>query len=105
MRFTAEVIHQCPRPHEDDRFSTVPLIGDSAMEIAMRVAEAAARRRYGDEGETGYVVRINADTFASAIGKSAIVEGQHKLDGVTIKITLCPDDDAAQWELNNYNSF
>jgi hypothetical protein len=105
VKFTADVIHQSPRPHEEDRFCTVPVEGDNAMAVAARVAELAATRRYGDEGATGFVVRINADTFAASIGKAHIVEAQHKLDGVTIKITLVPDDDDAQWEHDNYVSF
>ena len=105
MRFTADVIHQCARPHEDDRFCTVPLEGDSAMEIANRVAEAAATRRYGDDGATGMALRINANTFVAFIGLPAILEGQHKLNGVTIKITLVPDDDDARRELLTYRSF
>jgi hypothetical protein len=105
MKFTADVVHQAPRPHEEDRFCTVPVEGDNAMQVAQRVAELAARRRYGDDGETGYVVRINANTFAAAIGTQSIVDGQAKLDGVTIKITLTPDDEDAQWEQDNYVAF
>jgi hypothetical protein len=105
MKFTADVVHQSPRPHEDDRFCTVPIEGDNALEIACRVAEIAARRRYGDEGATGFVVRLDAKTFGASIGKASIVEGQHKLTGVTLKITLVPDGDEAQWEQENYASF
>lgn len=102
MKFSAEVIHQAARPNEEDRFCTVPLIGDSALSIANRVAEQAARRRFGDKGETGFALRINANTFCACIGSPAIVEGQYKLDGVTIKITLLADDEAARAELENY---
>lgn len=105
MKFTADVVHQSPRPHEDDRFCTVPIEGDGAMDVAQHVAEIAARRRYGEDGATGFYVRRDAKTFHATIGTMSIIEGQNKLDGVTIKITLSPADDGAQWELDNYVSF
>jgi hypothetical protein len=96
MKFTADVVHEAPRPHESDRFCTVPIEGDSAFEVAQRVADIAARRRFGDDGMSGFIVCTNAGEdegtrvveFRAVIGIFRLKEGMGVLDGVTINVRL-----------------
>lgn len=106
MKFTADVRHQSTRPHEDDRFCTVPIEGDP-FQVARIVADAAARRRYGDAGMSSFLIRRDARTFEASIGEYKREECLGFVRGVTIVIRLCPDpDDAeAQSVIDNYVPF
>lgn len=85
MRYRADVVHQSVHPSDGDPFDTVPIEGD-AYEVAQRVAELAARRRYGDDGFVGYVACVGEDRFLGAIGVYERRGGQGVTRGVTISI-------------------
>lgn len=90
MKFTANVDHESARPHEADHFCTVPIEGDGAFDAARTVANLAARRRYGDDGEAAYVEQVDRMRFRAAIGVFHAVEGQGVVKGVTVNIRLFP---------------
>ena len=92
MRFSADVVHQSVRPADDDRFNTAPMEAADEWEAARRVADLAARRRYGDEGQSGFITRVGAYRFRATIGDYYLREGQAVTVGVTVAIHILAQD-------------
>jgi hypothetical protein len=88
LKMNADVKHLSARQREDDRFCTVPVEGESTWDIARTVADIAARRRYGDDGISGFVMQTDTRHFNAVIGKYRFDTGKAILDGVTIAIHL-----------------
>jgi hypothetical protein len=98
QRYHSEVQTLSTRAADDDRFSVVPIEAADAISAARRIAEIAARRRYGDDGSVGYVspaalVQNMQDGFYRAtIGVQHPANDGVVLKGVTISIHVWPTD-------------
>jgi hypothetical protein len=98
QRYHSEVQTLTTRAADDDRFTVVPIDALDAISAARRVAELAARRRYGDGGSVGYVspaafVHNMQDGFyRAAIGVQQRSHDGIVLKGVTISIHVWPTD-------------
>ena len=91
MRYAADVVHHSVRPHDDDRFSVVPVEGSNAAEAARTVAEIAATRRYEETGCVGYVSPTgDPNFFRASIGEQRRSHDGITLRGVTISIHVWP---------------
>jgi hypothetical protein len=87
MRYAADVVHQSVRPHDDDRFTVVPIEAATEIEAARKVAEIAAVRRYDEGGNVGYLSPTGVDGwFRAAIGEQKRSDDGIALRGVTISI-------------------
>jgi hypothetical protein len=84
-RFTADVVHLAADPRESDRFCTVAIEGD-AFTVARHVANLAARRRYGDEAESSFLMQCAPCAFQAAIGVYRCEAGQGVVRGGTVAI-------------------
>jgi hypothetical protein len=90
-RFHSEVVHLSTSPKDDDRFTVVPIEASGAMEAARRIAEIAARRRYGEQGFVGGVwTTENDDRFLASIGDYHLEGTNGVTVGVTIAIRVWP---------------
>jgi hypothetical protein len=98
QRYHSEIITLSAQKADDDRFTVVPIEAADAMSAAQRIAEIAARRRYGDDGSVGYVspaalVQNMQDGFYRAtIGVQHPANDGIVLKGVTISIHVWPTD-------------
>lgn len=93
MRYAADVAHQSVRPHDDDRFTVVPVEAATMADAARTVAEIAAARRYEEDGSVGYVSPAMGDGwFRAAIGEQRRSADGIALHGVTISIHVWPVD-------------
>jgi hypothetical protein len=92
QKFASDVVHHSARPQEDDRFSVVPIEAADAISAARRVAEIAARRRYEDAGEVGYLSPTSRGDgwFRAAIGVQRPSDDGIATRGVTISIHVWP---------------
>ena len=87
MRYAADVVHQSVRPHDDDRFTVVPVEAGTELEAARRVAEIAAVRRYEEDGSVGYVSPGLGDGwYRASVGVQQRSHDGIALHGVTISI-------------------
>ena len=98
QRYHSEVQTLTTRKADFDRFTVVPIEAADAISAARRIAEIAARRRYGDDGSVGYVspaalVHNMQDGFYRAtIGVQHPANDGIVLKGVTISIHVWPTD-------------
>jgi hypothetical protein len=98
QRYHSEVQTLTTRKADFDRFTVVPIEAADAISAARRIAEIAARRRYGDDGSVGYVspaalVQNMQDGFYRAtIGVQHPANDGIVLKGVTISIHVWPTD-------------
>ena len=91
MRYAADVVHQSVRPHDDDRFTVVPVEAATEIEAARRVAEIAAVRRYEEDGCVGYLSpAMGGGWFRASIGDKHRSHDGIALHGVTISIHVWP---------------
>ena len=92
MRYAADVQHHSVRPHDDDRFTVVPIEAPDAPDAARRVAEIAATRRYEEDGTVGYLSGTPRGDgwFRASIGVQAPSNDGIMLRGVTISIHVWP---------------
>ena len=93
MRYAADVVHHSVRQADDDRFCLVPIEAADAISAARRIAEIAARRRYEDAGEVGYISPQAAPGwYRAAIGEQKRSDDGITTRGVTISIHVWPVD-------------
>jgi hypothetical protein len=91
QKFNSEVVHHSTRPADDDRFTVVPIEAADAISAARRIAEIAARRRYEDAGEVGYLSPQAAPGwYRAAIGTQQRSDDGIATRGVTISIHVWP---------------
>jgi hypothetical protein len=93
MRYAADVTHHSVRPHDDDRFTVVPIEAATEIEAARKVAEIAAVRRYEEDGSVGYLSpAMGGGWFRASIGEQKRSADGITLQGVTISIHVWPVD-------------
>jgi hypothetical protein len=92
QKFNSDVVHHSTRPADDDRFTVVPIEAADAISAARRIAEIAARRRYEDAGEVGYLspTARGAGWYRAAIGVQRRSDDGIATRGVTISIHVWP---------------
>lgn len=88
MQYAADVVHRTARKQEDDRFCAVPIEAADERDAVRRVADMAAARKYGDEGQSSWIEAIdgNPGHYLSFIGVGGFKASGYQLDGVTISI-------------------
>ena len=96
QRFSSKVVTQTT--HYDaalapDPFEVVPIEAADAISAARRIAEIAARRRYSDGGEVGFLSPTEGEgRYLAAIGVQRPSDDGIALRGVTISIHVWPVD-------------
>ena len=90
MKFNAHIVHLTVRAADNDRVEFAGVEATDEFDAARKVAEWAAKRKYGDEGEAGWLSRDVLGGFLSCIGVGHHTQGGHILAGVTIEIQLTP---------------
>lgn len=98
QRFGSEVRHLSARKADDDRFTVAPIEAADAFAAAHHIAEIAARRRYEDAGEVGYLQFEGTDGwYRAAIGVQQRSDDGITTRGVSVLIHVWPVEEALEF--------